>query len=651
MAKDNGKPYVNIVDDDKKKKSTGKSYVGRAQNRVANMIDMEFQEKTSHRSAMWADSMVNPYNPDDLVRKDFSYGIYEKMMKDDQIEVCLNIKKDLILGSGWSIKTEDEEDEEIRREIESGFSEKYEGCFDDDLEEILTAYEFGFSVTEKQFKTDDSKLCLKKLKTRHPSTWLFHQDEFGNVERYEQWGSDGDRFGDINPDAIIHFVNNGKFGNPYGRSDLRSAYTAWFIKNQITKYYAIYLEKYASPTPVGTYKVNALEDQVDDLFDALKKLQNSSALVIPDVISNLEFLEASGDGAVYINGITLFNMFIGRSLFLPDLLGFQGGPTTGGSQALGREQMVVFFKHIMRRRRSLERVINEEIIKPMIIWNHGFMEHYPKFCLNPILEETAIENGKLWLEAVKGGVKPTLEEIKHFKKIIDFPESEDQDLMDESDPIEEMTDPAEIPPEVPMEGINDPELGTADPPMEASKGEKPEIYMVVGVPGSGKSWVCEQMQDKFTYVHHDGYIGHIKQPEKYVEAIVEKAAKSSKPMLTEAPFSVSKLKEPLEAQGFKVETVFIIEDDDVVATRYQQREGKEIPLGHITRMKTYKARAEESGSFYGGSEDVLKYLKSKAEGKQEFKATKPDKLKKPKEKPKPIAKKKAQRKLAKKVYK
>lgn len=135
------------------------------------------------------------------------------------------------------------------------------------------------------------------------------------------------------------------------------------------------------------------------------------------------------------------------------------------------------------------------------------------------------------------------------------------------------------------------------------------IYLVVAVPGSGKSWVCDQLTDLFHYVHHDGYIGHIKHPEAYVDAILEATETAKKPLLTEAPFSISKIKDPLEAAGHKVKPVFIIEDPAVLSARYLKREKKPIPKGHLTRMGTYAARAKAWKAFTGTSQEVLDYLK------------------------------------------
>ena len=425
-------------------KTSAKILGSTQKNVVADLINNELTgEKTVHQTSVDPASQYNPWNSDELYQKRGNYSIYEDMLKDDQVSVAMAVKKDLIIGSGWHITCESEEDSDIRKDLEIALTEDIEASFEDCLAEIITAYDVGFSVSEKQFKTrDDGSLTVKNIKTRNPVSWLFHQDKFGNVKKYEQQGAEKE-FSDIDPNSIIHFVNNPRYGNPYGTSDLRAAYTAYFIKKQIIRFYAIFLEKAASPLPVAKYDRGVgLDGEIQTVHDTLKKLQTSTALTIPKDFE-VSFIEAKGNGESYTKGINMFNMFIGRALFVPDLLGFQGGETSGGSQALGREQMVVFFKHINRRRRTLENLINHHIIKPLVIWNWGYVEQYPKFKLNPIEEDVAERNAKLWLELVKTNqAPPTQEEINHFKRIVQFPESEDEG--DEEDPIEAAAKDAKV---------------------------------------------------------------------------------------------------------------------------------------------------------------------------------------------------------------
>lgn len=129
------------------------------------------------------------------------------------------------------------------------------------------------------------------------------------------------------------------------------------------------------------------------------------------------------------------------------------------------------------------------------------------------------------------------------------------------------------------------------------------IYLVVGAPGSGKSWVCEQLKGTFEYVPHDLY------PKTYIAEVLERVKTAPKPLLIETPFSVSKIVEPLNQAGYSVIPVFIIETPNVTAERYLKREGKPIPQGHLTRIETYKQRANELKAFQGTSNEVLSYLK------------------------------------------
>jgi gluconate kinase len=133
------------------------------------------------------------------------------------------------------------------------------------------------------------------------------------------------------------------------------------------------------------------------------------------------------------------------------------------------------------------------------------------------------------------------------------------------------------------------------------------IYLLVGVPGSGKSWVADQVGEKFEYVRNDDFM---KQKGGYLTALIDRAQSAIKPILCEAPFSISELKDPLERAGHKVIPVFIIENPWVVAERYAKRENKLIPRGHLTRMETYRQRAEQWDSFKGTSSEVLEHLKS-----------------------------------------
>jgi len=262
-------------------------------------------EKTFQESSYVVDSQNKPFNQDDLWQKMGDYSIYEEMKMDDQVNVALQLKKDLIVGSGWKIIPQDEGQTEIAEDITSRLQEDPAVAFEDQMEELIDgSYSFGFALSEKLFKfRDDNSLTWNEMKTRHPNSWLIHTDPHGNVENYQQRGVTGDI--NVNPKSLIHYINKRAFQNPYGTSDLRAAHDAWLVKRHIIRYYSIFLEKHASPTPVGKYKKNVPNSKIAELFNILKKFQAKTAMVIPEEFE-IDFLESKTNGEAYIKGSNLF---------------------------------------------------------------------------------------------------------------------------------------------------------------------------------------------------------------------------------------------------------------------------------------------------------------------------------------------------------
>lgn len=126
-----------------------------------------------------------------------------------------------------------------------------------------------------------------------------------------------------------------------------------------------------------------------------------------------------------------------------------------------------------------------------------------------------------------------------------------------------------------------------------------KIFLVVGVPGSGKTTLCSKLIQKYEYLPHDDFESEI----SYIKAANRLQQIATKPLLLEAPFSVSIYTEALE-----VIPVFIIEEDAVVSDRYFNRDKKPIPKGHLTRQCTYKKRATELNAFFGTADQVFRHL-------------------------------------------
>ncbi|PWT73945.1 MAG: hypothetical protein C5B60_07480 [Chloroflexi bacterium] len=139
-------------------------------------------------------------------------------------------------------------------------------------------------------------------------------------------------------------------------------------------------------------------------------------------------------------------------------------------------------------------------------------------------------------------------------------------------------------------------------------GGKQKIYLLVGCPGSGKTWVCSQLGDAFHIVPHDKRRHNAAIYAREIENEMETA---TKPLIIETPFGVSEIMFELKVKrSYDVVPVFIIEEPGILEERYFKRSGKQIPQGHLTRQETYRERARDLGAFTGTSAEVAAMLKS-----------------------------------------
>ena len=347
------------------------------------------------------------------------------MIQDDQIKAVINLKKNFVTNSGWRINCENQEIKDFFTNLfqDLNTDAQIDYTFEESLHDILSSYEYGFSVTEPIYKLNkNNKWVYKTLKTRPPHTFKFDIDKYGEILNIIQSTESGEL--NLKPDKFFHHVYQPQFGNPYGVSDLQAAHNAWKAKKFIERFFAVYLEKFATPTVVGRYDTSMGESERNRFFDTLKTIQNNTTVIMPkdaavDIVQN-----ARDSSDAYLKALDYYNLRIARGILVPDLLGLSGSQTSGGSYALGSSQASIFFGIIKKDRQSLQEKINSKLIKPILALN--FSDSVPcRFEFVPFMESSLVEYAKVWVQAVNGSMfKPTDEEVNYFRSILGFPEGE-----------------------------------------------------------------------------------------------------------------------------------------------------------------------------------------------------------------------------------
>jgi len=375
---------------------------------------------------LWGAMRFAPYNPDDLVGKK-GLAIYDDMRRDDQVKACLELKKLSILGPGWKIEPggERRKDRKAAEFVEAALS-ALPGTFDEVLYSMLSALEYGFSVTERVAHViDDGPWAgynaFAALKSRAPHDIDFRSDEFGNLLAIRQSNRQGG-VKELDPSRFVVFVHQQRFSNWYGESDLRAAYAPWWTKQTIRKLWPMFLERFSVPTVLGRYPRGIPEGEIAKWEKVVNKIQGATAIVAPEDLK-LEFVELKGGRDSFEAALNRQDLAIAKALLVPNLLGLAGGEPETGSFARSQTHFEVWMAVLQGTRSKLEEAINEQIVAPLHEWNFQPTVERPVFRFLPLSEENKQAIAERWTQAVAGGaVLPTAEDENHLRTLLGFPE-------------------------------------------------------------------------------------------------------------------------------------------------------------------------------------------------------------------------------------
>ncbi len=331
-------------------------------------------------------SGLRAYNPDDLVGRK-GYEIYDQMQTDAQVRACLTIKKLSVLNRGWQIrpggtKPEDERAAEFMR-----FAiEEMRGSILDVLFNALDALAKGFSIMEMNYKPIDEgpfagTVGLESIKSKDPASFAFQTDEFLNVTGLKRVGLNDDGR-ELPREKFVIYSYMPAYESPYGSSDLRAAYKHWWSKDTLMRFLNLYLEKYGSPTAKGSYKRGTPKQAQDDLLRVLEKVQQETAIVIPDDIQ-VELMEAQRGGeAGYLAALEFHDKQMAKAIVHQTLMTDEGMRV--GSFALAKVHLDVLKMCLRKVKRDLEEsLMREQVMRPLVEFNFPAAA-CPIFSLGPV---------------------------------------------------------------------------------------------------------------------------------------------------------------------------------------------------------------------------------------------------------------------------
>lgn len=334
-------------------------------------------------------TLFGDWDPDHI-----PYEQYVKMLEDPQVNAAAQLRILARLSSGYEITpaSRDSQDVEIAEFVEDQL-EQMSGTFVGFYRRAALATVRKVSIHEIVFRVIENghwrgKIGLQALKQKpyDPENWRLKIDEYGNPTHLEQ------RFEGVwVPHNISYFTVwcHDHEGDYVGRSDLKPAYRYWKAKDHVDKFWNVYLERAASPTPYGKYPPGTSDPDQEKVLRFLREMNVLGAAVMPKDWE-VDLIQAAGNGSAYKARIDYCDRMIARSLLLPMLLLDEGA---SGSYSLGKEHSDTF-KMVVEYIGGVfaEEIMHEQLIKRLVSINWN-VDNYPSLVWKPL-------TGSYWKEAV-----------------------------------------------------------------------------------------------------------------------------------------------------------------------------------------------------------------------------------------------------------
>jgi len=319
------------------------------------------------------------------------YTTYRRMQNDPQVKACLSTKKFAVLSRGWEVHPADLTPEAAAiAEFCRWTLADMKGSILDTLYSVMDALALGVSITEINYKILDDgpyagKIGLASLKSKNPEIFFFDVDSFLNLHALRIAGGDL-----LPPDKFLIYSYQPQYENPLGTSDLRAAYQSWYIKEQIVKWWAKFLEKFGLPTVVGSYDAKNMYgiDQQRAFLTTLMQVHNESAIALPSdmeikLLEAQRALDAGFDEAVSYCDRSIAKSILGETLTADS-------SAHGSTYALGQVHMDVLSFYLQKLQRDLEEtVMTEQLLQRLVAYNYPPGTPCPSFRLGKI------DDGKL----------------------------------------------------------------------------------------------------------------------------------------------------------------------------------------------------------------------------------------------------------------
>lgn len=389
---------------------------------------LEKIRRTAYEQAKTYDRYIRELSNPDPVLNTTSEGIrkgldlFDEIRRDPQVIADLKYRQLKVRSFSWNIavNTKDDRDIDQANSLAADIEKGYHSL----VLEIQDAMVKGFSVTELMWVADpvSGRIVLTKAsgleqkQVSFPYAYsegdeILYRVEYGQTEPLPR-----ERI------ALATFWE--EKGNVCGNALVSYLFWPWWFKKHAWLFYSNYIERFAQPTPKGTFPPGTPKDTQEEMLASLEAIQSDFAVVFPESW-NVELLEAtrSGNLSSYKDFIRMCDMYISKVILMSTLT---SNEAEYGTRAQAEVHADLTDEAIQDDARWIEDVVTGEVIARLAEWNYNFSpEAQPHLVIQYQSEDTSKEAAERD-EAVQRLVPCCVSEIyeKYGKK-----QPEDDDIV------------------------------------------------------------------------------------------------------------------------------------------------------------------------------------------------------------------------------
>lgn len=342
-----------------------------------------------------------PTDPILLTRGRGDLALYESVLRDGQVKATYEQRRLAVVAREWGVEAGG--DRPIDIEAADDLREQLTSLdWDDVSKKMLTAPFYGFSVGECIWGAGGSRITLDAVKVRKARRFRFDRDNaLRLITRDEPLGI-------VMPEQKFWIFRAGSDDDddPYGLGLAHWLYwPVWFKRNGM-RFWALFLERFASPTPIAKHPPGAKADEVAKLLNMLSGIVTGGRIAIPNNVA-LDLLQAMhSSGGDYLEFVKYLDSDIAK-IVLSQTMTTDSGSSL--SQAVVHQGVKL---EVIKSDADLEcESFNRQVATWLTAWNYpgAAVPRVWRDCSEPADLKTAAERDAAILTV---GYRPTADRIQ-----------------------------------------------------------------------------------------------------------------------------------------------------------------------------------------------------------------------------------------------